>query len=125
MKRYFLSSIEIEGFRGINNELSPLKIKIDDKKVHSIFAPNASGKSSIYDALSYALKDEIPRLKALHSKEKSEDYYINKFHSTGNSIINLCFKPDDSSQIINVQIRKDRTGGYSITSPEESNIKEF
>jgi AAA domain len=67
---WFLEGIEIEGIRGINNEGEPLKLKFKADCVNSISAPNAVGKSSIYDALSFALTGKIPKLDRLLQSEQ-------------------------------------------------------
>jgi len=51
MSRYFLVKLEVEGFRGINNEGAPLELHFSEDRVNSLFAPNAQGKSSIFEAL--------------------------------------------------------------------------
>ena len=42
MSGWFLQSIEIEGFRGINNEGDPLTLRFKDDCVSSISAPKAA-----------------------------------------------------------------------------------
>lgn len=42
MTRYFLSSLNIEGFRGINNDGDPLVLKFKTDAVNSIHAPNGA-----------------------------------------------------------------------------------
>ncbi len=49
MTRYFLGSLAIEGFRGINNDGDPLLLKFKADAVNSIHAPNGVGKSSIFE----------------------------------------------------------------------------
>src|SRR5258707_5704919 len=49
--RYFLTSLQIEGFRGINNEGAPLELSFKTDQVNSVFAANAQGKSSVFEAL--------------------------------------------------------------------------
>ena len=75
--RWFLEALEIEGFRGINNEGTPLLLKFKNDCVSSISAPNGVGKSSIYDALCFALSGSIPKLDRLLQSERAQDYYVN------------------------------------------------
>jgi DNA repair exonuclease SbcCD ATPase subunit len=65
MTGWLLQEIEIEGFRGINNENAPLVLKFKTDKINSISAPNGVGKSSIFDALTYALTGRVPKLEDL------------------------------------------------------------
>ena len=52
---WFLKGLTIEGFRGINNHGQPLDLKFSVDKVNSISAVNGVGKSSVYDAVRYAI----------------------------------------------------------------------
>ena len=80
MSGWLLQRIEIEGMRGINNEGEPLVIKFKDSCITSISAPNGVGKSSIFDALSFAIRGTIPKLDDLPTSERGKDYYVNRFH---------------------------------------------
>jgi DNA repair exonuclease SbcCD ATPase subunit len=79
MSSWFLTKVAIEGFRGINNQGDPLELKFKADKVNSVFATNGIGKSSIFDAITYALTGAIPKLKGLQSAEAGESYYLNRF----------------------------------------------
>ena len=81
-------------FRGINNENAPLVLKFKTDKVNSISAPNGVGKSSIFDALTYALTGRVPKLEDLPAAEAGSNYYLNKFHSGGIGTIKLTLVPD-------------------------------
>ena len=74
MSGWYLHGIEIEGFRGINNEGDPLILRFKDDCVSSISAPNGVGKSSIFDAISFALRGGIPKLDGLPASESGENY---------------------------------------------------
>ena len=81
MPRYFLTRLTVEGFRGINNENDPLDIRFEPDSVNSVFAANGNGKSSIFEALFYAIHGTIPKLDLLQARERPQDYYCNRFHS--------------------------------------------
>lgn len=117
MARYFLIEIEIEGFRGINNEGGPLKLRFTPDKVNSVFAPNAQGKSSIFDALCYAIKGCIPKLEELPASANSSEYYTNRFHSAGAATILLTFAPDDGESNVQVRVRRLANGARAVDSP--------
>ena len=55
MSRYFLSTLTIEGFRGVNNDGDPLALRFRSDAVKSIDAPNGVGKSSIFEAMHFAI----------------------------------------------------------------------
>jgi AAA15 family ATPase/GTPase len=55
MSKYFIQSITIEGFRGINNEGSPLLINFQTDGVTSIFGENGKCKSSIFEAFLFSI----------------------------------------------------------------------
>ena len=93
MSGWFLREIAIEGFRGINNDGDAFRLKLKPEKVNSISAPNGVGKSSIYDAVTYALTGEIPKLDSLPSAERGESYYLNRFHSGPHGTIVMTLAP--------------------------------
>jgi hypothetical protein len=117
MPRYFLTRLRVEGFRGINNEGDPLDLRFNARAVNSVFAVNANGKSSLFDALTYAFRAEIPRLSALHVQENSDAYYCNRFHSQGHATIDLDLMPDDGTPVISIRVVRTRQGQRSVTSP--------
>lgn len=117
MSRYFLTRLRVEGFRGINNEGDPLDLKFASGAVNSVFAVNANGKSSLFDALAYAFRGEIPRLVDLPAQENSDQYYCNRFHSKGRATIDLELTPDDGAAAISVHVERTPTGQRYVTSP--------
>ena len=74
MTRYFLESVTIEGFRGINNDGDPLVLRFRPDAVNSIHAPNGVGKSSIFEALHFAVHGTVPRLENLQGAEQGPSY---------------------------------------------------
>ncbi|WP_309609669.1 AAA family ATPase [Flavobacterium sp.] len=66
MARYFIKSISIEGFRGVNNNNSPLLIDFQSDGVTSIFGENGKGKSSIFEAFLFSILGRIIRLDEYH-----------------------------------------------------------
>lgn len=118
MARYFLKRVQIEGFRGINNEGEPLDLAFETDSVNSIFAVNAHGKSSSFEALAYAIKGVVPKLNRLPASENPDSYYANRFHSSGTSTVSLWLRPDDGSAEIVVQVtRNNASGKRVVTSP--------
>lgn len=117
MTRYFLTKLSVEGFRGINNEDSPLVLKFDAKAVNSVFAANGIGKSSLYDALYYAIRGSIPRLSGMQASESAENYYVNLFHGRGESTIGLTLTPDDgTSSDVELLVTRSANGTRSVSS---------
>lgn len=117
MKRYFLTKLSIEGFRGINNESDPLVLKLRADAVNSVFAPNALGKSSIFDALSYAIRGTIPKLDSLPAAENADAYYTNLFHSSQTGTIALTFKPDNGDPEVEIVVQRTSKGTRIVSSP--------
>lgn len=114
--RYYLTAIKIEGFRGINNETDPLELRFQPECVNSIFAENAVGKSSIFEALCYAIRGNVPKLRDLQAQEEPDSYIANRFHSKKTATVDLQLTPDDGSAPISIQVTRDATGVRSITS---------
>ena len=125
MTRFYIKKIEIEGFRGINNEGHPLKLKFKPDSVNSIYALNGLGKSSLFDALSYAIFGKIPKLSNLEQVEQSEEYINNRFHTSSTSNINLTFQSDDGTPNIQINIERDANGTRTATSPTHPDPEEF
>ncbi|MCC7428685.1 MAG: AAA family ATPase [Alphaproteobacteria bacterium] len=117
MPRYFLTRLAIEGFRGVNNENDPLDISFQPNAVNSVFAVNGIGKSSIFEALCYAIHGTIPKLQLLQAQERPQDYYCNRFHSKGSATILVEFQPDDGTAPVSVRIDRDAAGARTVTSP--------
>lgn len=117
MPRYFLTRLRVEGFRGVNNEGDPLDLEFSSSAVNSVFAVNANGKSSLFDALAYAFRGEIPRLAELPAQEDSDAYYCNRFHSKGRATIELELTPDDGTPFVSICIERTATGQRNVTSP--------
>lgn len=117
MPRYFLRRLAVEGFRGVNNEKDPLDITFRSDVVNSVFAVNGIGKSSIFEALCYAIYGTIPKLEALQTQERPQDYYCNRFHSKSTASILIEFQPDDGTAIVSIRIERESTGKRTVTSP--------
>ncbi|MFZ5743552.1 MAG: AAA family ATPase [Pseudomonadota bacterium] len=117
MSRYFLTQIAIEGFRGINNNGDPLTLSFKPECVNSIYANNGVGKTSIFEALQFAIHGEIPRLAALQGAEQGDSYIINHFHPAKTATIDLKLSPDDGSADVTIRIVRDANGNRIVTSP--------
>jgi DNA repair exonuclease SbcCD ATPase subunit len=126
MTRYFLVLLRIEGFRGINNSSDPLELKFKSNAVNSIFGPNGLGKSSIYDALSFAIRGSIPKLEELPQADAPKSYYSNRFHQTGTSTIELTFESDNGGPNVEIRIVRSPKGQRTVVSPTgHSNPEQF
>src|SRR4051812_47845754 len=104
MTRYFLKSASIEGFRGINNDSDPLVLRFRSDAVNSVHAPNGLGKSSIFEALHFAIHGTVPRLENLQGTEQGPSYIVNKFHPAQQATIALVFSSDDGTSDIAITV---------------------
>lgn len=123
MSNYYIKEIFIEGFRGINNENSPLHVKFNFEGVTSFFAANGQGKSSIYEAIYYCINDKFPKIEKLHRDLRDYSTITNLFHST-DCQIKLVFIDETHSEV-NVNYIIDSNSNKSITSPDITNPKQF
>jgi hypothetical protein len=117
MPRYYLAQIAIEGFRGINNDGDPLVIKFKPNAVNSIHAHNGVGKTSIFEAIHFAIFGTVPRLTRLQGAEHPESYVVNRFHPSGKATVSLWFEADDGSGTIEICVKRDGAGTRAVTSP--------
>ena len=117
MRRYFLAAASIEGFRGINNDGDPLVLKFKHDAVNSVHAPNGVGKSSIFEALHFALYGTVPRLERMQDSEQGESYIVNKFHPAQQATVALVFKSDDGTPDVSITVLWTASGGRVVTSP--------
>jgi hypothetical protein len=118
MSGWFLASLEIEGVRGINNEGDPLVLSFAHDAVNSVSAPNGVGKSSIFDALTYALRKKIPKLDDLPATESGGSYYLNRFHSRNVGTIRLTLRPDGRGTPVTLTITRNAVGMRKVTAPK-------
>lgn len=114
--RFFLTQLTVEGFRGIKNEGAPLLLKFDHDSVNSIFAQNGTGKSSLYEALQYAIQGNVPRLASMQASENSDGYLANLFHSKGEATITLTLTPDDYSPDVEIEVKRLASGARTVSS---------
>lgn len=127
MTRYYLTSLTVEGFRGINNEGTPLVLKFRPDAVNSVFAQNGTGKSSLYEALHYAIRKSVPTLAPMQVGESPDRYVNNLFHSAGTATVSLELTPDDGSGLpIEVTVTRDAAGNRAVTAtPDVSDPEEL
>jgi hypothetical protein len=116
MTRYYLSQISIEGFRGINNDGDPLVIKFKPDAVNSIHAHNGVGKTSIFEAIHFAIFGTVPRLTRLQGAEHPEQYVVNRFHPDERAEVILWFQADDGSGIVEITVTREQAGARTVTS---------
>ncbi|MBR1130944.1 AAA family ATPase [Bradyrhizobium iriomotense] len=117
MSGWFLEGLEIEGVRGINNEGDPLVLSFAHDAVNSVSAPNGVGKSSIFDALTYALRKKIPKLDELPASEGGGSYYLNRFHTKNTGTIRLTVRPDGGGPPVALTITRNAAGVRKVTAP--------
>lgn len=117
MSGWFLEGLEIEGVRGINNEGDPLVLSFAHDAVNSVSAPNGVGKSSIFDALTYALRKKIPKLDELPASEGGGSYYLNRFHAKKTGTIRLTVRPDGGGAPVALTITRNAAGVRKVTAP--------
>jgi DNA repair exonuclease SbcCD ATPase subunit len=102
MTCYFLKSVSIEGFRGINNDGDPLVLKFKTDAVNSVHAPNGLCKSSIFEAIHFAIYGTVPRLQSLQDAEQGDSYLVNRFHPTQQATIVLDFTSTDGTPDVQI-----------------------
>lgn len=117
MSGWYLKELSIEGFRGINNEGAPLVLKFKPDQVNSISAPNGVGKTSIFDAVVYAITGRIAKLDELPAAEKGSSYYLNRFHAGGVGRIAMTLLPA-AGDAVTVTVERDAAGGRTVSATD-------
>jgi len=113
---WLLEGLSIEGFRGINNEGKPLELKFKIDKVNSVSAVNGVGKTSIYDAIRFAISGRLPWLEGLPATDREGDYYLNRFHGAKTATIKLKLVELATGQQCEVTVTRDRHGNRSVAA---------
>lgn len=124
MPRYYLRTLSIEGFRGINNQGHPFVLKFDQSKVTSVFGENGMGKSSVFEALEYAIFGRVNRLADMQQIENSDRYYLNQFHP-GPARIILEFEPDDAGVPVIITVERTKNGARKVTGQNLTDCHAF
>jgi len=114
MPKQYIKSVSIEGFRGINNENNPLQLDFNIKGITSIFSPNGMGKSSIFDALSFCLNDELKCLSPLAHENSDYRSIQNIFHN-GDGIINIILQDEDGNENL-IEFKINDSGSKELVS---------
>ncbi|MDV4159309.1 hypothetical protein [Rhizobium brockwellii] len=113
---WLLEGISIEGFRGINNEGKPLELRFHLDKVNSLSAVNGVGKSSVYDAVRFAISGRLPWLDELPASERDSDYYLNRFNTAKKATIKLKLVAEPTDQKCEIIVTRDSAGNRVATA---------
>lgn len=113
---WFLKGVSVEGFRGINNSGKPLELKFDSNKVNSISAVNGVGKSSLYDAIQYAIRGKLKWLEELPASEGADAYYANRFHPSGEATIVLTFLAEGTGGECEITVTRTSNGERNVSA---------
>src|SRR5262249_13583973 len=100
-----------------NNEGDPLVLRFKMDAVCSISAPNAVGKSSIFEAVTFALRGSIPKLDGLAASEDGASYYVNRFHSAGVGSVTLTLVPEGGGAAVPLTVRRAADGSRTGAGP--------
>jgi hypothetical protein len=96
---------------------TPLVLKFRPDKVNSVHAPNGVGKSSIFEALHFAIYGTVPRLETLQAAEQGPSYIVNKFHPQHTATVALKFSSDDGTPDVDITVTHPAMRGRVVTSP--------
>ncbi len=107
----------------MNNETNPLELKFHTDKVNSVSAVNGVGKSSVHDAVRYAITGRLSWLEELPATERDQDYYLNRFHSGRTATIKLRLVAEPTGAKCEVTVVRDAQGvrTVSATAPWDAN----
>src|SRR3989338_4379739 len=86
IQKFSIQSIEIEGFRGVNEK----KVFDFDKPLVFLFGNNGSGKSSVLGAIEWCLFGDLAYIRYMESRTKDE--LINTFNLDGKCKVKISLK---------------------------------
>ena len=113
-QKFSIQSIEIEGFRGINEK----KVFNLDKSLVFLFGNNGFGKSSVLAAIEWCLFGDVAYIRYVESRTKDE--LINTFNLDGRCKVKISLRYDD--QIYTLTREKElgtRDSSLSLKTPQE------
>ncbi len=113
---WFLEGLSVEGFRGINNEGKPLELRFKHDKVNSVSAVNGVGKTSVYDAIRYAISGRLPWLEDLPAGDRDGEYFLNRFHHGQTATIKLSLREMASGQACEIDVKRDNLGNRYVSA---------
>ncbi|RWI16781.1 AAA family ATPase [Mesorhizobium sp.] len=113
---WFLGGVSIEGFRGINNEGKPLELKFNADKINSVSAVNGVGKTSVYDAIRYAISGRLPWLEDLPAADREGGYYLNRFHGSKTATIKLRLLEAATGKPCEIVVTRDQHGNRTTSA---------
>jgi DNA repair exonuclease SbcCD ATPase subunit len=96
--------------------LRPLLIKLNPDAANSVAAPNRVGKTSVFEAIHFAIFGTVPRLRKLQAAERPDAYIVNCFHPSGHAVVGLTFDPDDGSSKVQITVERTRAGARTVSS---------
>lgn len=85
--------------------------------MNSISAPNGVGKTSIFDALAFAIRGAIRKLDDLPAAERGSDYYLNRFHSKSIGTVSLTLSPSAGGAPVRITVTRAADGTRTVTGP--------
>src|SRR3989338_3866220 len=91
IQKFSIQSIEIEGFRGVNEK----KVFDFDKPLVFLFGNNGSGKSSVLGAIEWCLFGDLAYIRYMESRTKDE--LINTFNLDGKCKVKISLKYDNET----------------------------
>lgn len=104
-----VQSISIEGFRGVNKNIS----MNFDKKSIILFGPNGVGKTSILQALEWCFFGVLISAIVGPPEFKKEDAIVNSFHPQKRATVEVVLEDEENRRI---KVTRERKRGRSTTS---------
>jgi len=114
IQKFSIQSIEIEGFRGVNEK----KVFDFDKSLVFLFGNNGFGKSSVLGAIEWCLFGDLAYIKCVESRTKDE--LINTFNLDGKCKVKISLKYDNQNYILTREKELGSREAYlTLKTPQE------
>jgi DNA repair exonuclease SbcCD ATPase subunit len=100
-----LAALTIENFRGVRD---PMSFDLNASAV-LLWGPNGTGKTTLFDALLWLCRGDIPRLHA-YTLRRNEDYVTNRYRASQPAVVSAEFV--NQGRIVTVTRRGDSRDNY-------------
>lgn len=95
-----------------------MRLEFSSDRPNSIHGLNGRGKSSVFEAISFALLGKVPRLAGLQVHDGQQGYLNNLFHPSNQGVIDLVLEDSASGDTLEIRVLSDESGGRAVSTSQ-------